>query len=222
MIIRARAIPMDACSGAVLAQPFRDDNRQAIERTPHRLDDALQPIHRPYGGQHVRRIRPLPAAGFEQSFFAQLREQGIEKQLLRSRFLPPGAELNTLGDVTIVLSKIRLNGGPKKIILIVTNLETQSASQILGIYSRRWAMEVTIKELQGQPQVLLAVLLSVMKNHPPIGLGLIVAFPLFRGAIMQWSRVADTLESSSLVKQWVLVIIPLPVIVNPPAPQRVN
>jgi len=40
----------------------------------------------------------------------------------------------------------------------VTNLETQSASQILGIYSRRWGVEVTIKELKsglhlGQMQV---------------------------------------------------------------------
>jgi hypothetical protein len=66
--------------------------------------------------------------------------------------------LNTLGDVTILLSKRRLNDRPKKIKLIVTNLETQSAGQILGIYSRRWAVEVTIKELKsglhlGQMQV---------------------------------------------------------------------
>jgi hypothetical protein len=68
------------------------------------------------------------------------------------------ATLNTLGDVTILLSKRRLNDRPKKIKLIVTNLETQSAGQILGIYSRRWAVEVTIKELKsglhlGQMQV---------------------------------------------------------------------
>ena len=66
--------------------------------------------------------------------------------------------MKTLGDVTVLLSKKRLNDGPKKIKLIVTNLETQSASQILGIYSRRWGVEVTIKELKsglhlGQMQV---------------------------------------------------------------------
>lgn len=68
------------------------------------------------------------------------------------------AKLKTLGDVTILLSKRRLNERPKKIKLIVTNLETQSAGQILGIYSRRWAVEVAIKELKsglhlGQMQV---------------------------------------------------------------------
>jgi hypothetical protein len=68
------------------------------------------------------------------------------------------AKLNTLGDVTILLSKRRLNDRPKKIKLIVTNLEAQSAGQILGIYSRRWAVEVIIKELKsglhlGQMQV---------------------------------------------------------------------
>jgi len=68
------------------------------------------------------------------------------------------AKLKTLGDVTVLLSKKRLNDGPKKIKLIVTNLGTQSASQILGIYSRRWGVEVTIKELKsglhlGQMQV---------------------------------------------------------------------
>jgi hypothetical protein len=68
------------------------------------------------------------------------------------------AKLNTLGDVTILLSKKRLHDGPKKIKLIVTNLDTQSASHLLGIYSRRWSVEVTIKELKsglhlGQMQV---------------------------------------------------------------------
>lgn len=68
------------------------------------------------------------------------------------------AKLNMLGDVTILLSKKRLHDGPKKIKLIVTNLDTQSASHLLGIYSRRWSVEVTIKELKsglhlGQMQV---------------------------------------------------------------------
>ena len=72
-------------------------------------------------------------------------------------FIRP-AQLNTLGDVTILLSKRRLNDGPKKIKLIVTNLEDQSAGQMLSHYCRRWAVEQTFKELKsglhlGQMQV---------------------------------------------------------------------
>jgi hypothetical protein len=72
-------------------------------------------------------------------------------------FIRP-AQLNTLGDVTILLSKRRLNDGPKKIKLIVTNLEDQSAGQMLSHYCRRWAVELTFKELKsglhlGQMQV---------------------------------------------------------------------
>jgi len=58
------------------------------------------------------------------------------------------ARLNTLGDVTILLSKQRRNDGPKKIKLIVTNLDNPSTSAILNAYARRWAVEVTFKELK--------------------------------------------------------------------------
>ena len=66
--------------------------------------------------------------------------------------------LNTLGDVTILLSKQRGNDGPKKIKLIVTKLDTERASEILNLYARRWAVEVSFKELKsglhwGQMQV---------------------------------------------------------------------
>lgn len=68
------------------------------------------------------------------------------------------AKLKTLGDVTILLSKRRRNDGPKKIKLIVTNLDTKRASEILNLYSRRWSVECTFKELKsglhwGQMQV---------------------------------------------------------------------
>lgn len=68
------------------------------------------------------------------------------------------AKLKTIGDVTILLSKRRRNDGPKKIKLIVTNLDTQRASDILNLYARRWAVECTFKELKsglhwGQMQV---------------------------------------------------------------------
>ena len=66
--------------------------------------------------------------------------------------------MNTLGDVTILLSKQRGNDGPKKIKLIVTKLDTERASEILNLYARRWAVEVSFKELKsglhwGQMQV---------------------------------------------------------------------
>jgi Transposase DDE domain len=68
------------------------------------------------------------------------------------------AELKQLGDVTILLSKRRRNDGPKKIKLIVTNLDSPSAATLLNTYARRWSVEVAFKELKsglhlGQMQV---------------------------------------------------------------------
>src|SRR3954471_18600447 len=68
------------------------------------------------------------------------------------------AELNLLGDVTVLLSKKRRNSGPQQIKLIVTNLEQASAATMLSAYARRWGVEVTFKELKsvlhlGQMQV---------------------------------------------------------------------
>ena len=58
------------------------------------------------------------------------------------------AELHQLGDVTIVLSKKRRNLGPKRVKIIVTNLQGVSASAIVSQYSVRWGVELTIKELK--------------------------------------------------------------------------
>ncbi len=68
------------------------------------------------------------------------------------------AKLKTLGDATILLSKRRRNDAPNKVKLIVTNLDTDRASDILNLYARRWAVECTFKELKsglhwGQMQV---------------------------------------------------------------------
>ena len=68
------------------------------------------------------------------------------------------AELNLLGDVTVLLSKKRRNQGPQQVKLIVTNLEPASATTMLSVYARRWGVEVTFKELKsalhrGQMQV---------------------------------------------------------------------
>jgi len=68
------------------------------------------------------------------------------------------AKLSVLGDVTLILSKRRFNDPPHKIKLLVTNLPQASTGEILSYYARRWAVEVTFKELKsglhlGQMQV---------------------------------------------------------------------
>jgi hypothetical protein len=67
-------------------------------------------------------------------------------------------KLATLGDVTLVISKRRFNDPPRNIKFLVTNLPDASAGTILSYYARRWAVEVTFKELKsglhlGQMQV---------------------------------------------------------------------
>ena len=55
-----------------------------------------------------------------------------------------------LGDVTVVLSKRRRNDGPKQTNILVTNLpETVTAREIMGVYLRRWWVELLVKELKG-------------------------------------------------------------------------
>ena len=59
------------------------------------------------------------------------------------------AELNELGDVTIVLSKKRRNFGPNRVKIIVTNRLDVSASDVITQDAIRWRVELTIKELKG-------------------------------------------------------------------------
>jgi hypothetical protein len=59
------------------------------------------------------------------------------------------AELNNLGDVTILLSKKRRNDGPKNVKIIVTNRTDLDAGEICSIYAWRWCVELTLKELKG-------------------------------------------------------------------------
>jgi Transposase DDE domain len=58
--------------------------------------------------------------------------------------------LRHLGDVTVVLSKCRRNDGPKQTKILVTNLpERVTAREIVGVYLRRWWVELLVKELKG-------------------------------------------------------------------------
>ncbi|HEX2241756.1 MAG TPA: transposase [Gammaproteobacteria bacterium] len=57
--------------------------------------------------------------------------------------------LRHIGDVTIILSKKRRNDGPNATKILVTNLPSVTARQVVDVYRRRWAVEVLIKELKG-------------------------------------------------------------------------
>jgi hypothetical protein len=54
------------------------------------------------------------------------------------------------GDVTVVLSQRRRHDGPKQTTILVTNLpESVTAREIVGVYRRRWWVEVLFRELKG-------------------------------------------------------------------------
>lgn len=58
--------------------------------------------------------------------------------------------IHNLGDVTILLSKKRLNDGPQKTKIFVTNLREATAGEILSHYARRWGIEIMFKELKSE------------------------------------------------------------------------
>jgi hypothetical protein len=56
--------------------------------------------------------------------------------------------LRYIGDVTLVLSKKGRNVGPRNTKLLVTNLAELTPSQVVGIYQKRWAVELLHWELK--------------------------------------------------------------------------
>jgi hypothetical protein len=56
--------------------------------------------------------------------------------------------LRHVGDVTVVLSKRGRNIGPKQTKILVTNLAALTPSQVVGIYQKRWAVELLHWELK--------------------------------------------------------------------------
>lgn len=56
--------------------------------------------------------------------------------------------LNSIGDVIILPRSKRLNVGPKKTKILVTNLKELTDEQLLDIYQRRWPVEILFKELK--------------------------------------------------------------------------
>lgn len=57
-------------------------------------------------------------------------------------------KLRHLGDVNLVIAKKRRHHGPKAVRVLVTNL-TLTPKAVLGLYQRRWYVEVLFKELKG-------------------------------------------------------------------------
>jgi Transposase DDE domain len=129
-------------------------NLRLIERKAYRYVFALPRTWKLADGTHLRNLaRHLPKSRYHRvASYTPDRSRRDYWVFVRR------AELKVLGDVTILLSKRRRNSGPQQVKLIVTNLDSASATQILNTYSRRWSVEVTFKELKsglhlGQMQV---------------------------------------------------------------------
>jgi Transposase DDE domain len=56
--------------------------------------------------------------------------------------------LRHVGDVTVVLSKRGRNSGPKQTKILVTNLAALTPSQVVGMYQKRWSVELVHWELK--------------------------------------------------------------------------
>jgi Transposase DDE domain len=83
--------------------------------------------------------------------YTQIRIPTVNTQRRRTFWVyAKRARLRHLGDVTVVLSKCRRNDGPKQTKILVTNLpEMVTAREIVGVYLRRWWIELLVKELKG-------------------------------------------------------------------------
>jgi hypothetical protein len=83
--------------------------------------------------------------------YTQIRIPTVNTQRRRTFWVyAKRTRLRHLGDVTVVLSKGRRNDGPKQTKILVTNLpETVTAREVVGVYLRRWWVELLFKELKG-------------------------------------------------------------------------
>ena len=84
-------------------------------------------------------------------WYAQLRIPMVSSSHRRTFWVyAKRTRLRHLGDVTVVRSKCRRKDGPKQTTILVTNLpETVPARDIVGVYWRRWWIELLCKELKG-------------------------------------------------------------------------
>jgi hypothetical protein len=91
-------------------------------------------------------VTPLPRWKY-----SQIRIPTVNTQHRRTYWVyTKRARLRHVGDVTVVLSKPRRNDGPKQTKILVTNLpESVTAPEVVGVYLRRWWVELLVKELKG-------------------------------------------------------------------------
>jgi hypothetical protein len=77
--------------------------------------------------------------------YTQIRIPTVNTQRRRTFWVyAKRARLRHLGDVTVVLSKCRRNDGPRQTKILVTNLpEPVTAREIVGVYLRRWWIEIS-------------------------------------------------------------------------------
>ena len=98
------------------------------------------------GGKSLRDLAyHLPKKYFQKTWIPKLPEERGRKTF---RVFSKMVCLNHIGDVTIVLSKKGRNVGPQNTKILVTNLTGLTARQIIGIYNRRWSVEILFKELK--------------------------------------------------------------------------
>ncbi len=98
-------------------------------------------------------VTHIPKSCFKKSWF-------IDSQSRRRVYWAyrKTARLRHVGDVTVILSKKRRNCGPKATKILVTNLPQIKSRTIIALYTKRWNVELLIKELKsvtgiGQAQV---------------------------------------------------------------------
>lgn len=75
------------------AQPLGSLDGSRVERCVQGLAHPLQPVHAPHSGQHVRRVRALPAPLSQQSERLCPLQQGVKQQQFQPTPNQPGAEL---------------------------------------------------------------------------------------------------------------------------------
>ena len=120
------------------------DNLRLIQRKQWKYVCALPRTWKLNDGTHLKNLtRHLPRSCYRRiaSYTPDQRRKDYWVYARR-------AELKLLGDVTILLSRRRRNCGPQNVKLIVTNLDSPSATTILSTYARRWSVEVCFKELK--------------------------------------------------------------------------
>jgi hypothetical protein len=83
--------------------------------------------------------------------YTQIRIPTVNTQRRRTFWVyAKRARLRHLGDVTVVLSTCRRHDGPKQTKILVTNLpEMVTARELVGVYLRRWWIELLVKALKG-------------------------------------------------------------------------